>query len=286
MRLDTMSGVSPLGAWSYTSWRPTRLAGFVDHLWAYRGVSLHRRKRIFPTGCIELIVNFAEPYRVLEGHGNEFLRVASVGGPQAGPMVVEQPVRQDCIGVHLRPAGAYAVLAQPLRHLTGLSVDLADVIGGVDGEIVERCEAADSVGERFRLVADWLTARIARTHSVDESVAWAVGTLDASGGTASIAGLRERTGLSKERLAAAFREQVGLTPKLYGRVVRFRRTLHLLQAGRTPHLVDAALEGSFYDQPHMNAEFRALGGITPREFLAARHPVGDGSTAADVAPMG
>src|SRR4030095_7348476 len=138
----------------------------------------------------------------------------------------------------------------------------------------------------FRIVADWLAARIARARGVDESVAWAVATLEASGGTAPLAALRERTGLSKERLVAAFREQVGLTPKLYARVVRFRRTLHLLQACGTARLVDAAFEASFYDQPHMNAEFRALGGITPREFLAARHPVGDGSTATDVARAG
>lgn len=42
-----------------------------------------------------------------------------------------------------------------------------------------------------------------------------------------------------------------------------------------------ALDACFYDQPHMNAEFRALAGVTPREFLATRHPVGDGSTASD-----
>jgi hypothetical protein len=46
-------------------------------------------------------------------------------------------------------------------------------------------------------------------------------------------------------------------------------------------LTDVALDARFCDQAHMNAEFRALGGLTPREFLALRHPVGDGSTASD-----
>jgi AraC-like DNA-binding protein len=34
-------------------------------------------------------------------------------------------------------------------------------------------------------------------------------------------------------------------------------------------LANGALAAGYYDQPHMNAEFRELSGFTPREFLAA-----------------
>jgi AraC-like DNA-binding protein len=116
---------------------------------------------------------------------------------------------------------------------------------------------------------------------MDEAVAWAVSRLDDSGGTVPIRELRAHVGMSKARLAGLFRDQVGLTPKLYARVVRFHQTLGMLQDGGPGRLTDVALAASYYDQPHMNAEFRVLGGVTPSEFLAARHPVGDGSTAND-----
>ena len=57
--------------------------------------------------------------------------------------------------------------------------------------------------------------------------------------------------------------------------------LSLLQKGSEP-LADVALAAGYYDQPHMTVEFRELAGITPSQFLAARHPAGDGSTAADL----
>jgi len=57
--------------------------------------------------------------------------------------------------------------------------------------------------------------------------------------------------------------------------------LKMLQDGCAP-LADVALDAAFYDQPHMTAEFRELSGITPSEFLLARHPVGDGTTVADL----
>ncbi|MGH7580417.1 MAG: helix-turn-helix domain-containing protein, partial [Gemmatimonadales bacterium] len=52
----------------------------------------------------------------------------------------------------------------------------------------------------------------------------------------------------------------------------FHHVAAMLQAGAGP-LVGVALAAGYYDQPHMNAEFRALAGLTPRDFLlATRYP--------------
>lgn len=44
-------------------------------------------------------------------------------------------------------------------------------------------------------------------------------------------------------------------------------------------LADLAVTAGYYDQPHMNAEFRELSGLTPREFLAAHRYVNSVSIA-------
>src|SRR5437588_11929303 len=71
---------------------------------------------------------------------------------------------------------------------------------------------------------------------------------------------------------------IGAPPKRYARILRFRRVLSLLQSGAAP-LADLALDAGYYDQPHMNAEFRELSGFSPREFLAARRYPGSVSLA-------
>lgn len=284
MSIERAQGSLPRGPWSFASWRPPDLPAYVDHVWAYTGPTSHPRKRVFPNGCIELLLNFGAPYRLIEGSGTDVRRSAWVGGPQTGPLIVQQPPCQHVMGVRLRPAGALALLARPLREVTDLAVDLRDLVGPAADELAERCAETDVADARFGLVADWLRARLADAPAMDRAVAWAVGQIDAQGGAVSIAALRREIGWSETRLVGVFRDQVGLGPKLYARVARFRRALALLQRARECRLTDVALDAAFYDQPHMNAEFRALGGITPREFLAARHPVGDGSTASDGPP--
>jgi methylphosphotriester-DNA--protein-cysteine methyltransferase len=65
---------------------------------------------------------------------------------------------------------------------------------------------------------------------------------------------------------AVFREQIGLPPKRYARVIRFRRALSLLHEGGRS-LAEVATTVGYHDQPHMNRDFRELGGLAPGEFL-------------------
>ncbi|PRQ08199.1 helix-turn-helix transcriptional regulator [Enhygromyxa salina] len=271
MRIEITRGA----AWEYAWARPEGLRPWVDHQWAFRGPTVNRFKRVFPNGCVELIINFAEPYRT-DGFIHDSVVVS---GLSTAPLVIEQPAAQDVIAARLTPAGARALLGLPMEELAHRHVALGDLLGPVASELRDRCAGLE-VEDRLRLLAAWLRARL-QPHPRD-AAAWMVDALVESRGCASIEALRNHAGFSKRRVLASFRDQVGLTPKRYARVLRFRHALTTLQ-GVAPdtRLIEVAHAAGFYDQAHMNAEFRALGGVTPSTFLRARHPVGDGSTAAD-----
>ena len=93
-----------------------------------------------------------------------------------------------------------------------------------------------------------------------------------SRGTVSIAALRERTGWSKSRLAPPSMHQVGVAPKQSPASTRFNHVLRRLHAEST-QLSELAIDCGYYDQPHMNAEFKELSGLTPgRVSRAVRYP--------------
>ena len=258
---------TPLGRFSYAEWRPAHLAPLVDLFWYAQGRSTFPRKRLFPNGRIELLVNLGDPIRLVEGIGSPVLKSGWLSGLHARPVVIESTYSTACLGVRLKPAGAHALLARPLSDISGWTLDLGDLFGGAAAELADRCADARSVEERFLRAAAWIEARAARGPAA-AAVDWMVAHIERSGGTVPIAALRERTGLSKTRLAEGFRDRIGLSPKVYARIFRFQRLLALLHAG-PPSLAEAALETGYYDQPHMTADFRELTGLTPRAFVAA-----------------
>jgi AraC-like DNA-binding protein len=270
MAITTFQVDSELGAWTASEWRPAHLAGVVEFFWHFDGRVAMPRERVFPSGWLELIVQLDATYRLIEGAGAESCPVTCLTGLQTSPILIEAPDRPcRVMGIRFHPLGAYAVLGLPLSEVSGLTVDLQDLAGRAAAELTERCHGAATVEERFRLAADWVAGRAARSPGTDPAVSWIVRQIDRQDGAVSIAELRERTGLTRTRLAAAFREQIGVAPKLYARILRFRRLMGMLHAGAGP-LSDLALGAGYYDQPHMNAEFRELSGLTPREFLAGQ----------------
>ena len=70
----------------------------------------------------------------------------------------------------------------------------------------------------------------------------------------------------------SFAAEIGLTPKAAARVVRFDRARRLLQrraaASRPLDLAALAAYCGYYDQAHLDAEFRVLAGAPPTTWLA------------------
>ena len=278
MRVTTLHNDDALGRWVYHEWKPPLLAGLVDRFWYSAGTAALPRKRIFPNGMLELLVTLGEPMRLVEGQGVERFVDGTLSGLHSRPLTIEMGASQETLGLRLRPAGAYALLARPLGELSDVTLQLDAIVGRVARELAARVHDAASIAERFQLVHDWVRERLARATAVEPAVAWSATQIERSAGAVPIAALRRETGFSKTRLAAAFRDQIGFTPKRYARILRFRRALALLHEGALP-AVEVALDAGYYDQPHMIADFRAMAGMTPRQFAAARRYAQSMSTA-------
>jgi len=266
---------SELGTWTLVDSRPEDLIGLVESIWFFDGESATRRERHFPTGTLDLIVHLGggqDRFRVVQGGSPGPCAAASVGGLLVGPMVIEAP-EGPCrvLGVRLTPAGAFALLGGPLGELTGLTVDLHDLVRADAQPLVEGCEEAGCDVDRVRLAAAWIRSRLRRGPRIDRCVAGAVREIERSGGGLPVSTLGERLGVSRTRLRSTFRDQIGVTPKRFARIVRFRRAAAALREG-SRGLSRLALQCGYYDQAHMNAEFRAMSGVSPLQFLDASRP--------------
>jgi len=269
--VETITQISDGGGdcWSLTESRSRHLSGLVESIWHFEGTLTYARERHLPNGLLELVVQLGDRFRFVKDGVQERCPAACLTGLQTGSTVIEASPHRSCVlGIRLYPAGAYPVIGSPLHESTGRLVDLDDLVGRAANELAERCVDSPNAESRVRCASHWVSERIAHSCGIDPRVAWAAARIERNHGMVTIARLQEQTGLSKKGLIEAFREQIGVAPKLYARIMRFRRALTLLHEGGSS-LAEVAVTVGYYDQPHMNLDFRELAGLAPRDFLAA-----------------
>ena len=193
-----------------------------------------------------------------------------------GPSVVEHDGRARCVQVNLTPLGARRLLGVPLAELTNRVVPLEDVLGPDARVLVERLADARDREERFALLDEALSVRAAASTPVRPDVAWAWRRLVESGGLLRVDALAAELGCSRRHLTGRFGAEVGLPPKAYARLLRFRRANDALLSGGAEGLAEVAARCGYADQSHLNRDFRAFAGATPGELLASRAPGGAG----------
>ena len=137
--------------------------------------------------------------------------------------------------------------------------------------LVSRLHDATTWDERFDILDREIQARVAAARQPPPAVMWAWQRLVSTAGCARIADIRRATGWSERHFAVQFRQQFGLTPKSFARILRFGRAARALGRGKGT-LANVALACGYYDQAHFTREFRAFAGITPVALLESRLP--------------
>jgi AraC-like DNA-binding protein len=276
-RLTTFTHSSPIGEWSVSVWRTDpRLAGVVTSLWFGCGKVAYQRDRILPSGQSQLLINLGPPqYRIEPGPPESRVPFVDVwySGLHQGPIDSEAPHGNALLGVAFNACGTIPWMCDDMSGLSDRIIPLADALGDGALRLRERLLNTQSLEARFRVVEDWLLARLAPRAVVHPVVRWAVGRLAASGGRIAIEDLATESGFTRKHLANLFRQQVGLSPKALARVHRFRGALELLdRAGGEVPWTALAERCGFYDQSHLINEFRRFTGFSPVELARRDRP--------------
>jgi AraC-like DNA-binding protein len=207
--------------------------------------------RVLPDGCADVLFEL--------GTGVE----AFVVGPMTRPLVVPARAETRLLGVRFRPGAAGAFLAVPLRSLVDRRICLDSVWTDSAGT-AERVAEAMAAGRAVDAFESELRRRLRRANSSPSPrVRALIESLAAQPGTSSVAGLAARAGITRQHLRRLFEQHVGYGPKKLARILRLRRALQLLDARGRGTLATVAFDAGYYDQAHMNADFRDLAGCPP-----------------------
>lgn len=223
-----------------------------------------------PAAELVLILGFGDkfPAQATAGAGGLTPFTSFVAGFHDRPTRTVHQGLQYGVQVRLDPLAAFSLLGVPVHELGNRIVELRDLLGRRADRWTGELARAGDWPDRFEVLDRLLARRMAGGPAPSPEVVWAWRAMCRAGGLVRVGDLVAGTGCSHRRLVALFRQQVGTTPKMAARVLRYERAARLLAAGHVSLARVAAVCG-YADQPHLTREFRRFSGITP---AAARPP--------------
>lgn len=232
---------------------PRRLERFVRGLRLFEASDSPESYRRLPDGETELLV------RIERGRTN-----GAVVGPRTSAFEKLAQNPGATLLVRFKLGGAHPFFGRPMSELTDQHVQLPELWPNA---LRAQLEAAQEIDGVVTATMDGLVAALEREDAYDPQSARAVRralrVIDEADTLPRIPRLAAAIGVSERQLRRGFDHTIGLSPKQYLRVVRFRRALRAARAASTPDWAAIAEQTGYFDQAHLIAEFREFSGVTP-----------------------
>lgn len=254
----------------------------VSQYWGFDQVGVEPARRMkIPSSGVGLVIGFGDPVRVVFPSVRDApgVRVgAFVAGLHDTYAVTESAGAQRGVQIEMTPLAGHMLLGVPMHLLTNGVVDLEDVLGWRAADLVDQLHDAVGWNERFEILDDFLARRFAVAKRPSPVIEYAWRRLNETQGRIAVRQLASEVEVTRQHLFSLFRDQIGLSPKTMARVLRFQRAVAGMDHAAPGRLAEVAHACGYYDQAHLNREFRSMTGATPTQFLARRLPNGTGIT--------
>jgi AraC-like DNA-binding protein len=224
------------------------------------------RQRVYPNGAMALVIHLKKPsVSFYLDDEPQSVRVPLLAGPYSRSFQIDPSESTAVIGVFFHPGAARVLFPVAAHELHNVDIALSELNPAEADNLLNDVCAAKGEQAQFLAMEEYLKRKLKGAVALHPAVRYTVERLSRDGGM-RVGQIQLDIGLSHTRLNQLFREHVGLTPKLFCRVRRFRTLLDRIARGIPVSWVDAAADCGYFDQAHLIRDFRAFAGITPREY--------------------
>ena len=213
--------------------------------------------------CIEF--TFGDPYRIhhVDGSALEITHPTTIIGAKTCQRIrLELRGHVETFAILFQPTGLQRLFSLPGGAIVNAHYEADIVLGPAVARLRLQLEEAKSFAERVRLADACLTSLIP---SVDDrlSVDAAVQQIVSKDGCVGILDLASDAGLSSRQFERRFAEVLGISPKLYTRIIRFEAAVRKRAISSSVNWTTVAHELGYHDQMHMIHDFQLLSGESP-----------------------
>lgn len=224
-----------------------------------------QREAVLPSGLGHIAIRLTgRPFEFGGDNNPVSLGPMVACGPRSRPYLRRRGETAISVGAQLQPGAALTLFGLPVDLIREQHVALDDLWGPFALTLREQLGNASCADDRLDIFEKMLEERLKRHHGLHPAVAYALQELAKDD---DIGAIVDETGYSHRHFNALFRQTTGFTPKKYGRLQRFCRSLDIMAKGATTSTADVALAAGYSDQAHFNRDFKEFAHMTPGGYL-------------------
>jgi AraC-like DNA-binding protein len=257
----------------YNVYEPSEeLSKYIRCFWSLESAeneTQHKKERVFPDGCIELIVHYHDLFKIHYPHSPAELQGRSfIHGQLKKFMELEATGRIGVFSARFHPAGLRPFVDFDIHTLTNKTVALTDIWKEDAVELEQNVINCKNDKERIEVTTQFLIRKLSSKKSDDNLMVNSVQLIIENSGMLSLDELCTNVGLGKRQFERKFISEVGLNPKTFSRIIRFNSALQLIEKKDFSGFTSVAHEGGFYDQAHFIKDFKELTGLNPKKYFS------------------
>lgn len=171
--------------------------------------------------------------------------------------------------IHFTPHGFHSLLRLPLKEFTNNILDAQTVFGKEISVHCEQLRRAQTINKMAALTDEFLEAYIIKSkeRAAKKGLALVADAILRSNCAISIEQYASLANMSLRNFERKFAQQVGTSPKMFCRLVRFNRAIELKLMAPDKCWTSIALDCDYYDQMHMVHDFIKFAGTSPTNLF-------------------
>ena len=248
------------------------LRGWVSHYWELEGYfkpsEPRSLQRLVPGINTAVIIQLGDPVDVRGADGDWQRRpVAFVEGHFEKPFNLRFAGRFRLVGISFAPGRVHRFIRDSQAQINNRFVDLSDILGETGRFLAERVHPIAAFEDIAAVFDEFLLATAVVERSDERGLFRAVRLALQHPLTASVKDLAEAADLSPRQLERRFQDTVGMAPQYFCRLARFDHFVKRWNIKPQLRLAALAHECGYFDQSHLNRDFKWFTGETPTRYL-------------------
>jgi AraC-like DNA-binding protein len=223
--------------------------------------------KLFPKGVFEIVFQSNDHFshNTAYSSGWKTRPIDFIGGLHNKSYHVKSTGNKNfCFVVEFKPNTAKYFIPSKLHDFENNVIDISEIWGNQALELSQKIRKEKSDANKIKLIEAFLLDKfIAQKASIIDN---AIYNIHIFKGFVEVNELASKATLSAAQFRKRFREEIGISPSQYCKIIRINTSLAIFENNYNKTLTELTYDLGYFDQSHFIKDFKSVTGSSPKFF--------------------